>query len=97
MVEAREDPIVTTARREALVVLAAWIVALIWTIGYCIKFGYGRDPHTLTLVLGVPDWIFWGILTPWGACYLFSAWFCYFFMADADLGADTEEEGGDAL
>ena len=66
-------------------------MALIWTVGYCLKFGYDREPQSLTLVMGVPDWIFWGILTPWGACYLFSAWFSLVFMHDAELGVDRPE------
>lgn len=92
MTESRRDSFVRTARREALIVLATFVGALVWTVGYSVAHGYGRDPREITLVLGIPDWIFWGVLTPWGASYLFSSWFCVFYMADADLGADTGDE-----
>ena len=92
----RQDSFVITARREALVVAAAFIVALVWTVGYCLTHGYGRDPREIALVFGVPDWIFWGVLTPWGASYLFSSWFCVFYMKDADLGAEASDENEDA-
>ncbi|MGE0607989.1 MAG: hypothetical protein AB7O62_12915 [Pirellulales bacterium] len=94
-----EDPIVSTARRESLVVLATWLVALAWTVGYCVRYGYitnGYDVSQMKLVLGIPDWIFWGILTPWFTCYLFSNWFCLIYMKDADLGVENSDETGEA-
>src|SRR4029453_11109224 len=60
-----EDPVLTSARREALLVLAIWLVACVSSIGICYWLGYGRDVATLTYVLGFPDWIFWGIIVPW--------------------------------
>jgi hypothetical protein len=42
----------------------------------------------------MPDWSFWGVAAPWGLCLLFSAWFCFGYMADDDLGRDQEEGSG---
>ena len=46
----------------------------------------------MTLILGMPDWVFWAVVFPWGLALLFSIWFCFFFMADDDLGQDPEEK-----
>ena len=35
----------------------------------------------------------WAVVLPWGLVLLFSAWFCFGFMADDDLGRDPEEKG----
>jgi len=89
-----EDPVLRSSRREALLVLCVWLVALTYTVTYCYLYGYNRPLASLTFVLGFPDWVFWGILVPWGACLVFSWVFCTFFMRDEDLGEDTEEADG---
>ena len=42
--------------------------------------------------LGWPDWVFWGIVVPWGACVVVSALFAFVFMQDAPLGEDRDDE-----
>jgi len=71
-----------------LIVFATWIVALAYTIGYCARYGYGRKLEDLHYVLGFPDWVFWGIVVPWGVCVLFSWFFASVLMTDEDLGVD---------
>ena len=88
----REDPLLRSARREALVVLAVWLAACTYTIGYCYAYGYERKPETLGFVLGFPDWVFWGIVTPWCLCTAVSIWFAMIFMSDEDLGPEPEED-----
>ncbi len=82
------------ARREALVVVGAWVVAFAWTVGWCWLFGYphGGDTPDPKLVLGFPDWVFWGIVIPWVACTLFTIGFGLYGMSDDDLGADAGQE-----
>jgi hypothetical protein len=87
----REQRLLRNARREGLVILIAWAVALTWSVGGGYVFGYRRDPATIGTVLGVPDWVFWCVVLPWGMCGLFAAWFCFRFMADDDLGRDRDE------
>ncbi|HXT57442.1 MAG TPA: DUF997 family protein [Pirellulales bacterium] len=96
MTQRAEDPLLRNARREALVVLGVWLAAFVYTVGYCYAFGYGRDPDTLSFVLGFPDWVFWGVVTPWSACTAISIWFALAFMSDDDLGPepDGDEAGG---
>ncbi len=85
-----EQRLLRNARREGLVILGAWAVALLWGVGVSYLFGYGRDPRAIGLVLGMPDWVFWGVALPWALCLLFSVWFCFWYMADDDLGQDRE-------
>ena len=61
------------ARREAIQILAAWFVCLVWTIGYCALAGYGEGP--VTLVAGLPRWALVGVILPWVAATAFSVWF----------------------
>ncbi len=94
------------ARREALVVLAVWALALAWTVGYCYLRGYEHPPdgwavrqglavprtaENFAHYGGIPDWVIFGIVVPWVACSLFTLAFCRFGMADDDLGAEADE------
>jgi hypothetical protein len=89
-----EQRLLRHARREGLLILAAWAVALVWsvTIGYAL--GYDRDPVDISLVLGMPDWVFWAVAAPWGICLVLSVWFCFVYMADDDLGRDPDGGAG---
>jgi hypothetical protein len=80
-----------SSRREAWVVLAIWIAAMTYTVGYCTQNAYGRTWDEITFVLGFPDWVFWGILVPWSACLVASVWFAFGFMTDESLGPPDED------
>jgi hypothetical protein len=90
----KELRLLRNARREGCLVLAVWTAALVWSVGVCFLFGYRRNPTEIGLVLGMPDWTFWGVAAPWGLCLLFSVWFCFGYMADDDLGRDQDEGTG---
>jgi hypothetical protein len=92
----KEQQLLRHARREGLLILAVWAVCLIWSVGGSALFGYGRNPEDISLILGMPDWVFWFVALPWGVCLVFSVWFCFAFMADDDLGQDPEEGPGHA-
>ena len=88
----KEQRLLRHARREALLIMIVWAAALAWSVGAGYVLGY--DPRReVRLILGMPDWVFWCIFVPWGCCVLLTAWFCFFFMADDDLGQDRD--GGD--
>ena len=91
MREASEDPALSNARREAIVVVAIWFTAMVYTIGYCALFGYGRSASDLKFVLGFPDWFFWGVVTPWVVCAVVSLWFGANYVRDEDLGEELPE------
>jgi hypothetical protein len=87
-----EDPVLTSARREALLVFAIWLVACVYSVGFCYRFGYQRDAATLTYVLGFPDWIFWGVVVPWTVCTALCFVLSYYVITDVDLGEAQAEE-----
>jgi hypothetical protein len=90
----KEQQLLRHARREGLLIMVLWAVALVWTIGASYVLGYQRDPQAIGTVLGMPDWVFWSVAVPWGLCFLFSIWFCFVYVADDDLGQDRA--GGDS-
>ena len=89
----KEQRLLRNARREGLLIMAVWFLCLIWSVGSGYLLGYHRNPDDIGLILGMPDWVFWSVVLPWGLVLLFSVWFCFFFMADDDLGRDPEEGG----
>jgi len=93
------DPVFLHSRREAIVIFCFWLVALLWAVPFCYLNGYAEniDPENFSTTWGIPTWLFWGILVPWFAADLVTAWFCFFFMKDDELGManegdDIEEE-----
>jgi hypothetical protein len=88
----RDDPVLISARREALLVFAIWCVACAYSVGVCYQMGFYRDATTLTYVFGFPDWIFWGVVLPWTVCTALSFVITYFVMRDDDLGEEQSEE-----
>ena len=48
---------------------------------------FNRDPESLTypLGLGIPDWVFYGILVPWVIAAVLTFWYVLFYFADDDL------------
>ncbi len=92
MNEKPEDPVLTSARREALLVFAIWLGACAYSISVCYRLGYGRDAATLTYIFGFPDWIFWGVVVPWTVCTALSLVLSSFVIRDDDLGEEQTEE-----
>ena len=91
------DPVLRHARREALIIFAIWASSALYCCLYSYFFGYIRPGHELgpedvRPVLGVPSWVFWGILVPWGVFAIVAFWFAGFRMADDDLGSDHAAE-----
>lgn len=92
----RLDPVVVHARREALLILAAFAVCLVWSVSWCYVAGYGEPGvGPPSRVLGMPAWVFWGVLVPWLAADVFAVWFCLFGMADDPLGDSGDEPDPD--
>ncbi|MFQ5741282.1 MAG: DUF997 family protein [Acidobacteriota bacterium] len=90
-------PAFLRARREALIILGAWAVCMIWTLLVCALSGYDLPPGAVKTICGIPSWVFWGVLLPWLAATLFSLWFGLFYMSEDDAGrgqdrADIQQE-----
>ncbi len=93
--QVEDDPVYVNGKREAWVVFLAWLVAGIITIAISFGLGHGKSSTELTTVLGLPSWVFWGVLLPWMACLAFAGWFCFGLIQDDDLGLDPEEREGE--
>ncbi len=92
----KEQQLLRNARREGLLIMMVWAAALIWSVGSGYVLGYHQPPQEIGLILGIPAWVFWSVVLPWGTCLVFSVWFCFAYMADDDLGQDPEERDGNA-
>lgn len=90
-----DDPVYLNAKREAIAVFLAFLIAGIYTALYSYFYGYDLNPATLETVCGVPSWVVWGVIAPWGAAIGFSFWFGLRFVSDDDLGREPEEESRD--
>ena len=86
-----EDPLVRSSRREAILVLVIWAAALGFSVWYCKTFGYDST-RELTFVLGIPKWVFVGVLIPWLVCTAAGVLFANVFMRDDPLGSEREIE-----
>lgn len=76
-----------SSRREMRIALIFWAVCAAWTIGYAKLFAYRlpEEGESIALVLGMPSWVFWGIILPWTLATLFTIGFALFSMKDHEL------------
>lgn len=87
-----DDPMVSHSLWEAKWILLVWLIAFLWTVGYCGLFGYRNEDQTLKTVLGMPAWVFWGVGLPWLLATAVSSWFALVCIADVPLGDDVNSE-----
>ena len=52
--EGKEQTLLKHARREGLVIMIVWAMALAWSIGSGYVLGYDRE-RPIRLILGMPD------------------------------------------
>lgn len=96
------------ALHEMRFVAGCWVIAFLWTVGYCYLQGYQHDPQAwlvrtglaaarspdnIRLVGGIPDWVVFGIIAPWLACSWITVLYGMRFMHDDDLGIEGESRG----
>ena len=85
------DPVLKNSRREAIIIGLAWLAATVYCCGYCYLFGYIRAGRPLGVedvrpILGMPSWVFWGIMVPWARLRGVHVLVRRVLMADDDLG-----------
>ncbi len=97
------DPVFVHARREAVVILTVFGVFFLIVLATCYALGTARSADAVdrALVLGMPHWVWWGIVVPWIAANLVTAWFTLVYMRDdaleaAESLARQQAESGDA-
>ncbi|QDT13261.1 DUF997 domain-containing protein [Planctomycetes bacterium K23_9] len=88
--EISSDAIYQRSLSELKWILIAWAISCTWVVGYCFVFGYEVDPANLDLVIGMPAWVFWGVLLPWCLSTAFTIWFSLFQMTDQPLPQEPD-------
>lgn len=96
------DPVFLHARREARFILVTFAVFAIYTLSVSYGLGLNTDPdmnQPPPQVLGIPSWVFWGIVLPWIAANFVTAWFCFGYMRidpieEADASGDKQSTDG---
>jgi hypothetical protein len=81
-----------SARREAVFVMAMWLVVCLYVVGYAALFAYGPDAASRSIA-GIPSWVVWGVLAPWVACTVVTCVYSLYFIRDEELG--EERPGGE--
>ena len=86
-----EDPLLRSARRELKVAVLFWVVFATWALGLGKLLAYKKpaDGEMLSMILGMPSWVFWVVMLPWFLATVFTLWFALRFMKDHDLLADS--------
>jgi hypothetical protein len=88
------DPVYVHARSETTVIVSLCVLFLAITLIVCGSLGYDKSPTEIAQVdatMGMPTWVFWGLLVPWVMVNLLTILFCFTWMAEDDL-SDPDEE-----
>lgn len=80
--------------REAWVVAGVWLIGGGWIVTSLLMNGYvaeGDRPEVPELTLGMPSWVFWGLVVPW-VLLIFVTWgFARFVLKDDEAYMDWPE------
>lgn len=88
-----DDPTLRNTRREGWIIFSAWALATTYCCTYYYLFGLSRPGRLLGredvhAIYGIPSWFVFGVLLPWGVCFVFTIIFAGFVMREDDLGID---------
>lgn len=68
----------------------AWLVFMVWT-GIACSLGWKHESgEEIATILGMPRWVFFGVILPWLAACGFTGWFSMCYMKDTDLDPDRD-------
>ena len=88
------DPVYLHARSETIIIVSLCTLFLVITLIICGTMGYDKSPTEIARVdatMGMPTWVFWGLLVPWVMVNLLTILFCFVWMTEDDL-SDPDEE-----
>lgn len=96
-IDSEWDPVYLHARKEAVLILAVWFLALLWTLpmSYFNGFESQVDIEQVSFIFGMPKWVFWGIGLPWMMANLITIWFCFFYFSEDDLDPQQDADSSD--
>jgi len=83
-------PVYLNSLRETFLILLTWIVFAIWVVGYSLRYGYNLHSDTFSTVIGIPEWVFWGIGLPWILAIFITIGFAVFVVKDDPLEESDE-------
>jgi hypothetical protein len=90
--------LVTNSLREAKWIMVIWFLSSVWTIGYCSLYGFQSiDPAHLSMILGMPSWVFWGVAVPWLVTTLASIGFAMGLIREDDLDGSSSDSGAETF
>jgi fatty acid desaturase len=94
----RYDPLYLHSLRETAVILLLFAIFCGWAVGVYYVLGL-RDAGDaasaaapVSVVFGMPAWVFYGLFLPWIVVNVVAFWFSFGFMKDDDLGRVHEDE-----
>ncbi len=90
------DPLLASARREALFTALVTLGALAYSVGYCTWFAYPDSAAPVPTSWGVPNWFWWGIVAPWIVCLVVTVGFALWGMRDEPLETGEAVDDHDA-
>ena len=88
--EFEPDPGFLNARRELLVMVVIWLISLAWTVGYCWFYAYEESGADISISLGFPTWVMWGVIAPWLASGVATILFALLFITEEDESPDDD-------
>lgn len=89
------DPVYVHARSETTVIASLCVLFLVITLIVCGSLGYDKSPTEIAQVdatMGMPTWVFWGLLVPWIMVNILTTLFCFTWMSEDDLSDPNEDE-----
>lgn len=89
------DPAYLNSLRELKILACFGVGSLLYTVGYSAMFGYRRPESQAeqAITLGMPSWVFWGVLLPWIFTGAVTIAFALFVMRDDDDDLIEQTEG----
>lgn len=87
------DPVFLHSRREAVAIFLLWFFCLLWAVPVSYSMGFNQNvvPGEVPTTLGMPSWVFWGLLLPWLVADAVTIYLCFGFIKNDDLGKAPEE------
>ncbi len=88
------NPVYTSSLRELKWILVIWTIAFLWVIGYCGLYSYldTEQASSITTILGMPSWVFFGVFVPWIVGTTTSIWFAISQIEDLPLDHQTMDD-----
>ena len=91
------DPVFVNSLRESFVIIILFLFFMLWSVGLSFYLGHESryvptNPENLSLVWGMPSWVFYGVFLPWMIVNLIAIWFCFGFMKTDDLDTGSVDE-----